>query len=73
MKMMNGMYGIHHSTILRSSYNQKAQNQYLNYLTDPRFQGKKIFSALLFEDNKKHKTYRILSSNCGNNMLQCYD
>lgn len=56
---MNGMYGIHHSTILRSSYNQKAQNQYLNYLTDPRFQGKKIFLryCLRITKNTRHTGY----------------
>ena len=45
-------------------------NPYLDHLCDPSSQGVKILFVLSFENNN-HRT--ILSFNCRNKRLQCYD
>ena len=64
-------------TVNWSKYQTKknqVQSRYLDFLIDPSFQGVDRLFVLSFENEKDRRSYKkILSSNCRNKNLQCYD
>ena len=52
----------------------QTQNRYFDFLIDPSFQGVNRLFALSFENEGDRESYKkILSFNCRNKKLQCYD
>ena len=59
-------------TLDRRILSIQAQNQYLDFLVDPSFQGVNRLFVLSFGNNAHWASYKQFSANC-NKRLQCYD
>ena len=51
----------------------EGKNQYLYYSTDPNFQGVNKFFFIISKKSTKNNLQTILSSDCRNKQLYCYN